>query len=143
MGPAFARDRSLHERRSAGAPAVFGPGSSAVPPPLPPPETAVPGLSNPRYVYLLTRLRNRQITMEEATELFNLQQQMLASALAARGSVPPPPPGPAPAGTAAPAPSVTFNEDSLAFGLLALGAGAGVLAAILKRSQEGPRSAPP
>ena len=46
-----------------------------------------------RYVYLMTRLRTKQITMEEATELFSLQQGLLnAARLAASRQVPPPSP---------------------------------------------------
>ncbi len=39
---------------------------------------------NARYAYLVGRLRSRQITMEEATELFNLMQATLARTDAAR-----------------------------------------------------------
>jgi len=101
-------------------------------------------MSNPRYVYLLGRLRNRQITMEEATELFSLQQQLLASLAASRSSSPAPPSSPGtPSSTGTPsAPGMTFNDDSLLLGLLAMGAGAGVLAAVMKRAQEGPRKPP-
>jgi hypothetical protein len=96
-------------------------------------------MGNPRYVYLIGRLRSRQITMEEATELFSLQQQILAGAMAARSPAAPPsgrvPPAPgAPAG-----PAMAFDDDSLALSLLAMGAGAGILAAIMKRAQEGAR----
>jgi hypothetical protein len=124
-------------------------GTASVGPPAGGPDSPPPGVGNPRYVYLLSRLRNRQITMEEATELFSLQQQMIAGALAAArsasasaaaaGAAPGSPPSTAPAGTPAP---VAFNDEGLALSLLAMGAGAGVLAAVLKRAQEGPRRPP-
>lgn len=97
-------------------------------------------MANPRYVFLLGRLRNRQITMEEATELFTIQQQLLAAAVARNRSAPVvgarAPGGPSAGG----APGLTLDEDGFALGLLALGAGAGVLAAILKRAQSGSES---
>ena len=37
-----------------------------------------------RYNHLVERLRNRQVTMEEATELFGLMQGMLRASEAAR-----------------------------------------------------------
>ena len=113
--------------------------------PSPPQSPADAVSASGRYVYLLGRLRNRQITMEEATELFALQQSMLRDAQA-RAIPPPPPPGSAPtAGPAARAPAggampMTLDDERLAYGLLILGAGAGVLAAVLKRSQEGPKT---
>lgn len=106
----------------------------------PPPPPASPST---RYAYLVARLRNRQITMNEATELFEMQQTTLASALARARSAPPPPPSPA-AGTAAepaaaPPPSLgTLPDDAFWMGLLAAGAGAGLLAAVLKRARDGP-----
>lgn len=98
-------------------------------------------MSNPRYVFLLGRLRNRQITMEEATELFSLQQQMLASLAAARSAAPSTA-GAAVPRVAGPAPSeaIAFTDEGLMLGLLAMGAGAGILAAVMKRAQEGPRT---
>ena len=42
------------------------------------------GGPNARYAYLVARLRNRQMTMEEATELFNLMQGMLQTSESAR-----------------------------------------------------------
>ncbi len=100
-----------------------------------------PGWGTPGYVYLLSRLRNRQITMEEATELFSLQQQLLATLAASRSTAPPAPaPGaPAPGPTASPAVGLPVSDEGLLLGLLAMGAGAGVLAAVMKRAQEGPR----
>jgi hypothetical protein len=104
------------------------------------------GSSGTRYAYLVARLRNRQITMEEATELFAIQQAIIARATAAAQSVPPPPPPPdvsggsAPAPTPAPAsPSSPFSEENLAMTLLAMGVGAGLLAAIVKRARDGPK----
>ncbi len=93
---------------------------------------------NQRYAYLVGRLRGRQITMEEATELFTMMQGMLARAnelarvAAYRTStpstpVPPPPPGPRLATATGSA------DDLLLVGILAMGAGAGLLAALSKR----------
>ncbi len=121
-----------------------------------PPDPAVVGAPggetaqrNTRYSYLVQRLRTRQITMEEATELFGLMNGMLraseaARALALRNSAAPapppvagvPPPPPAPLG-----PSVS-SDDFLLMGFLMMGAGAGLLAALTKRVQEGPASPP-
>lgn len=117
-------------------------------PPVPPPPPAVApdgtpsaGLSNPRFVYLVTRLRNRQITMEEATELFTLQQRMLADAmLRARSPPPPPPRGTAPATTGSGLGGIpSMSDDGLALGLLAMGTAAGLFAAFLKRGTQGNR----
>lgn len=105
-----------------------------------------------RYVYLIGRLRGRQITMEEATELFQIQQQMVARAqaianatAAAAAPIPPPPPA-AGAPKAAPRTASTTaaagTDDLLWESLPVLAAGAGILAAVLKRAQEGPRPAP-
>lgn len=94
---------------------------------------------NPRYVYLIERLRNRQITMEEATELFSVQQGMLRLAQARAASASPPTVGAAPSGARTPGGGivpVTVDSESVAYGLLLLGAGAGLLAAVLKRSQQ-------
>jgi hypothetical protein len=83
--------------------------------------------------------------MEEATELFGIMQGMLQRAEAGRqalmaasrvrgltGTTTP---------TAAPAPrtpaSVGSSDDMLLFGLLAMGAGAGLVAALSKRIQDG------
>ncbi|HZY69978.1 MAG TPA: hypothetical protein VFF67_03245 [Thermoplasmata archaeon] len=96
----------------------------------------------PRYVFLIGRLRRREITMEEATELFALQQAMLRAAQSALPPPPPPPGGSSPAlgATYPPTPSgvggVSITEDSLWTGLLFFGAGAGVLAAVLRRSAQ-------
>lgn len=83
--------------------------------------------------------------MEEATELFSLQQQMVRDALS---RVPPPA-----SGTASPTPSSAgggpglstlppMSDEGLAWSLLAIGTGAGILAAILKRAQGGPAPTP-
>ncbi|MCI4360252.1 MAG: hypothetical protein L3J91_00955 [Thermoplasmata archaeon] len=108
----------------------------------PPPDTPAGGS---RYVYLLGRLRNKQITMEEATELFSVQQGMIR--IAARPTAPPPSAsGGGPTGTPS-APSAlgisVMSDEGLALALLAFGTGAGVLAAILKRNRDGPAAAPP
>ncbi len=42
------------------------------------------GSRNARYAYLVGRLRTRQITMEEATELFGVQQAALSRSEGAR-----------------------------------------------------------
>ena len=100
------------------------------------------GARNARHAYLVGRLNSRQITMEEATELFTIMQEMLATSEAARLAimrVPPPPrakPGAAvEAPPRAPAPS-GGGDDLLLVGLLALGAGAGLLAAMTKKIQD-------
>lgn len=99
-----------------------------------------------RYAYLVTRLRSRQITMEEATELFALQQSLISQASVMSRSPPPPPDvGPAETVTPIPTPSAAsgttgaFSDENIALGLLAMGAGIGLLAAVLKRAQEGPK----
>lgn len=99
---------------------------------------------NTRYTYLIARLRNRQMTMEEATELFSLMQGMLRTSESARlalARTPPPssftPPAPErPAAPVAPAPSGGGSDDFFLLGLLAMGAGAGLLAALARRMQE-------
>jgi hypothetical protein len=112
----------------------------------PPPVPAILLPTSPRYPYLVGRLRSRQITMEEATELFGLMQESLAMASQAirQAAALPPPPGagvPAPGSTGPrPGPGLQVRDEDVGLGLLALGAGAGLLAAILKRSSEGPRS---
>lgn len=77
--------------------------------------------------------------MEEATELFGLQQNLIAR-LTARATLMPAG-GPSRISTSAgePRPPSTpslpaLSDDHLALGLVVLGAGAGLLAAILKRS---------
>jgi hypothetical protein len=98
-----------------------------------------------RHVYLLGRLRSRQITMEEATELFAIQQAMIRAASRS------PPPAPTSTGTpGAPASGGTpmaglsvMSDEGLALALLAFGTGAGVLSAILKRNRDGPAVSKP
>ena len=126
----------------------------APPPPPEVPTAPSPGIAPtpPRYAYLVGRLRGRQITMEEATELFGLMEAMLrANAIAAaqaaadaagmRGA----PSEEAPSEPAAsprpalPVPPVT--DEAIALGLLSFGVGAGLLAAIFKRAQAGPPEA--
>jgi len=112
------------------------------------PVTPPPGANaqqTTRYVYLVSRLRNRQMTMEEATELFGVMQAMLRAselarqaALRAMGSPPPSTPAasarvPGPAGPPGGIPSA---DDLLMLGILGTGATAGVLAALTKRIQE-------
>ena len=97
-----------------------------------------------RYAYLVGRLRGRQITMEEATELFELQQQLMVIRLR---TPPPSPPSPservaAPAAPAGPPPSGMLTDDALWEAMPVLAAAAGVLAAVLKKSHE-PAPAPP
>jgi hypothetical protein len=109
------------------------------------------GGRNARYAYLVARLRNRQMTMEEATELFGIMQGMLQTSEAARAAlmrVPAPPSVPAarPPPTAGPPPPPSGAGDDLFLaGLLAMGAGAGLLAAMTKRIQDvtTPADAPP
>lgn len=137
------------------ADAANPPPAPAAPPAPPPPEAGeVPNAA--RYQYLVNRLRNRQITMEEATELFAIQRQQVAAlivranALAAAAATPalrPPPLRPV-ARPPTPAPSPTSPIESLdpwGDGLLFLALGAGVLAALFKRTH-GPdprKSTPP
>lgn len=119
---------------------MFGPSGSAGASP-PGGGANDPGARNQRYNYLTGRLRGRQITMEEATELFTLMQGMLARAnelarvSAYRSPTPPPPAG---AGPAVPPPPRMITpsssaDDFLLVGILAMGAGAGLLAALSKR----------
>lgn len=109
------------------------------------------GGANQRYTYLVGRLRNRQITMEEATELFTLMQAMLARAneaarVAAYRAAAQAPPAPAPSAGALPAPrgppAPASSDDFLLVGLLAMGAGAGLLAALSKRLGDAAPPAP-
>jgi hypothetical protein len=92
-----------------------------------------------RYNYLVGRLRNRQITMEEATELFTTMQTMLARANdLARAAASRAPATPAPlGGPLAPPPPAPGGgasaDDLLLVGILAMGAGAGLMAALARR----------
>ena len=132
------------------------PPSSSDMSPIVPPATGANAAQNQRYVYLVSRLRNRQMTMEEATELFGMMQGMLrtselARQAALRAMAAPPPKGMAQAPKAAaaePSGAGIPPDDLLMLGLLGTGAAAGVLAAITKRLQEvtqapGPKAAPP
>ena len=113
-------------------------------------STAGVAQRNQRYVYLVARLRNRQMTMEEATELFALMDGMLQASEAARltlsrapAPVPPSAPALTPPVTAAPRPAVGGGgDDFLLMGLLAMGAGAGLLAAMGRRMQDLGSSSP-
>ena len=96
---------------------------------------------NQRYSFLVGRLHNRQITMEEATELFTIMQSMIQTSEAPRAAmmrVPPPPMpvGPTAVVPRASAPAPGGGDDLLLVGLLAMGAGAGLLAAMARRIQE-------
>jgi len=81
--------------------------------------------------------------MEEATELFNIMQGMVQASEAARLAlmrVPTPPPAalrplPPPPERPPSAPAAS-SDDFLLVGLLAMGAGAGLLAALSKRIQD-------
>ncbi len=123
------------------------PSSAASPPPPPPPEEFS---AAPRYTYLVSRLRNRQITMEEATELFAIQQRQVSAllartnALAAAAAVPRPAARPMapPSPTAPPAVQAFEGLDPWGEGLLFLALGAGLFAALAKRARE-PEPAPP
>ncbi|MCI4332652.1 MAG: hypothetical protein L3K01_02815 [Thermoplasmata archaeon] len=116
--------------------------------PIPMP-VAVPAASqsSSRYAYLVSRLRNRQLTMEEATELFALQQTMIARASVVNVAAAPPPPPPTDDSTvAAPPPrtvpssgSLPINDETVTLALLGMGVGAGLLAAVLKRARDGPK----
>lgn len=117
-----------------------------------PPTISGPGdqQRNARYAYLVGRLRNRQMTMEEATELFGLMQGMLRQSELARQAlmrVPPPPPRSGaperPTTLAVPPPVSTASDDFFLLGILAMGAGAGLLAAMTKRLQDLAPPAPP
>jgi hypothetical protein len=119
-------------------------GFTPPPPPPAPSSEAPPGSA--RHVYLLGRLRSRQITMEEATELFAIQQAMIRAAARAP-TAPSTASGPTSAPTPGGAPMAglsVMSDEGLALALLAFGTGAGVLAAILKRNRDGAAtSAPP
>lgn len=119
---------------------------------LTPPPTAVASMQdaqrNQRYVYLVGRLRNRQMTMEEATELFSLMQGMLRQSEAARAAMMRTIPSPAVSGAREPlagpaAPATAASDDFFLLGILAMGAGAGLLAAMSKRLQDLTPQAPP
>jgi hypothetical protein len=125
---------------------VYGSGAAPTSPPSPSPGA---NAGTQRYNYLVGRLRNRQITMEEATELFTLMQAMIARAndLARAASfraptiAPPPPSGAAPPPIRAAGPA-TSADDLLLVGILAMGAGAGLLAALSRRMGDSSPPAP-
>ncbi len=77
--------------------------------------------------------------MEEATELFGLMQERIRLAEAARmRPVPAPEAKPARRAPAAPGTgAVPLSDEMLLAGVLAMGAGTGLLAAIAKRMGEG------
>ncbi len=95
-----------------------------------------------RHAYLVGRLHNRQLTMEEATELFAIMQGMLQTSEAARLALmraPRPTTSverPAAPPRVPPPPGGSSGDDLLLVGLLAMGAGAGLLAAMTKRIQD-------
>jgi len=98
---------------------------------------------NVRYSFLLGRLRNRQITMEEATELFELMQTMLRMSEAARLAATRTPaaslaPTAPPRLTTAPAAPSSSSDDLFLLGLITMGAGAGLMTAVARRLTEGP-----
>jgi hypothetical protein len=127
------------------------PRSAPSPPPPPPPEEVEETPPAPRFPYLVNRLRNRQITMEEATELFSIQRQQVRALLARTNALtaaagvpattvplprlPPPPRTPG-------APMTIENLDPWGEGLLFLALGAGLLAALMKRAQGAAPGAP-
>ena len=126
-------------------------------PTAPSPQTAAPVPTAPRpsvapsparYAYLVGRLRGRQITMEEATELFALQQQIIAR-MEAQASLPPPPPPSEMTmtvprvGKPIPGTGGLTSEDAVWEGLPALAAAAGIFAALFKRAQSGDPVPPP
>ncbi len=117
------------------------PGGDLAPPPT------VEGAKSGRYAYLVGRLHNRQITMEEATELFGILQAMLRESQAARarierGASRPSPPSPPSAPAPAAPPRAALSDDLLLLGLLAVGAGAGLGAALARRATAGPGGSP-
>jgi hypothetical protein len=120
------------------------PRTAPVPPPPPPPEEAEEVPVAPRYPYLVNRLRNRQITMEEATELFAIQRQQVRSLLARTNALTAAAAGPTTVVAtprSAPTPQMPGmavsieNLDPWGEGLLFLALGAGLFAALAKRMQ--------
>jgi hypothetical protein len=101
--------------------------------------------SGARYVFLVGRLRNRQITMEEATELFEIMDLTVRSLSAAAAAAPTAPPSSSPPKRTPPEPPTSqFNRDELLpFGILLVGAASGISAALRDRSRNGPRKGPP
>jgi len=101
--------------------------------------------SSARYVFLVGRLRNRQITMEEATELFEIMDLTVRSLSAAAAAAPPASKSSSPPKSTSPeSPAPRFNSDDLLpFGILLVGAASGISAALRDRSRNGPRKGPP
>jgi len=133
---------------------AVAPSMAAMPPDGPddamapaPGGTAAVAQHQTRYTYLVGRLRSRQITMEEATELFGAMQGMLRTsetarrALLAASRATLPAGGMAPREVPAPPRVASGSDDMLLLGLLTMGAGAGLLAAMARRMAE-PGSAP-
>ncbi|MGD0718621.1 MAG: hypothetical protein ABSA15_03465 [Thermoplasmata archaeon] len=108
-----------------------------------PPMGGTPA-SGERYAYLVGRLRNRQITMEEATELFGIMDATIRSISAAAVAASAPRTPTAPKRTEKPAaPPLLASDDLLPFGILLVGAASGISAAVRERSRSGPRKSPP
>ncbi len=109
-----------------------------------PSESASDVQRNARYAHLIGRLRSREITMEEATELFTLMQVMLRNSEMARvaalraGAATPGAPSTLPPTLAPRTPGSPASDDLFLVGLLAMGAGAGLLAAMAKRLSSPP-----
>ncbi len=93
-----------------------------------------------RRAYLLVRLRNGQVTLEEARELFAAMNQDIRSLQDRLGGPPPPPPDasgatppPPPPPSSAPSGVTSLTAEDL---LLIVGPMAGIFAAMLKKSRE-------
>ena len=119
-------------------------------PPTPSSSGGAPPARAVRYGFLVARLRNRQITMEEATELFGLMDETMRGLRSAMAAAPPPGPSAASAPTPpaprkeAPVGRAGFSDDDLiAAGILLLGLGAGLGSAVRERARRGPKAPPP
>lgn len=104
-----------------------------------PTDTEVP--SSDRQTYLIGRLRTRQITIEEATELFEMMSRTIGQLSRAARARPTHVPSPR-AEARIEAGALLGNPDLLPYGLLMLGAGAGLATAIVARARDGPRPRP-
>jgi hypothetical protein len=126
--------------RSYAPPVATAPQVAPSPADAPSPQRA----PSPRYAYLVARLRGRQITMEEATELFQIQQQLIQGMLPPAGTAAAPSQA-APAQPSAPGSGLNLrlSDDTVGVGLIALGAAAGLLAAMLARAESNRRSPSP